>query len=62
MKIKSIKAVSADFLRPDKSDDSVSKESRPSWNDRPVANPMTRYPRYAKSRPSWMPNWENLDA
>ena len=30
MKIKSIKAVSADFLRPDKSDDSVSKESRPS--------------------------------
>jgi L-rhamnonate dehydratase len=61
MKIKSIKAVSADFLRPDKSDDSVSKESRPSWaTSGPVANPMTRYPRYAAFRPSWMPNWENF--
>ena len=44
MKIKSIRAVSADFLRPPVLDESVSKKSRPSWaSSGPVANPMTRY-------------------
>jgi L-rhamnonate dehydratase len=26
----------------------------------PVANPMTRYPRYAPYRPSWTPTWPNF--
>ena len=61
MKIKSIRAVSADFLRPPVLDESVSKKSRPSWaSSGPVANPMTRYGRYAEFRPLWMPNWENF--
>ncbi|MBI20924.1 MAG: L-rhamnonate dehydratase [Chloroflexi bacterium] len=61
MKIKSIRAVSADFLRPPELDESVSKKTRPSWaSSGPVANPMTRYGRYAEFRPLWMPNWENF--
>ena len=72
MKIKSIRAVSADFLRPltntysyssldkSKSEKEPLLKTRTSWNESPVANPMTRYPRYAKSRPSWMTNWENF--
>ena len=72
MKIKSIRAVSADFLRPlrntysyssldkSKSEKEPLLTTRTSWNESPVANPMTRYPRYAKSRPSWMTNWENF--
>ncbi len=31
---------------------------RPSWlADGPVTTPMTRYPRYAAFRPSWLPTW-----
>ena len=72
MKIKSIRAVSADFLRPlrntysyssldkSKSEKEPLLKPRTSWNESPVANPMTRYPRYAKSRPSRMTNWENF--
>lgn len=26
----------------------------------PVANPMTRYPRYADYRPAWLPDWEGV--
>jgi L-rhamnonate dehydratase len=64
VKIKSIRAVSVGF--PETSARAkpplVSYETarRPSWVESgPVANPMTRYPRYAAYRPSWVPNWEN---
>ena len=65
MKIKSIRAVSLDLpaitplARP--SEHRYTTERRPSWIESgPVANPMTRYPRYAAYRPSWTPTWNNF--
>ncbi|MFW6174323.1 MAG: enolase C-terminal domain-like protein [Chloroflexota bacterium] len=65
MKIKSIRAVSLDL--PDNrpashpSDRQFTTARRPSWVESgPVANPMTRYPRYADYRPSWTPRWGNF--
>jgi hypothetical protein len=65
MKIKSIRAVTLDLpaitplARP--SESQYKTERRPSWIESgPVANPMTRYPRYAAYRPSWTPTWDNF--
>ena len=64
MKIKSISSVETDFSRHEadgKSRAAHEGPRRPSWVERgPVANPMTRYPRYANYRPSWMPGWGNF--
>lgn len=52
MKIKSIYSLAWDTPR----SRFKTKARRPSWVESgPVANPMTRYPRYAAYRPSWMP-------
>lgn len=61
MKIKSIRAVSVELptatTQTTREDDSEST----SWlTQGPVANPMTRYPRYAAYRPSWTPTWGNF--
>ncbi len=65
MKIKSIRAVSVSFpetgARARPSAVQYKTARRPSWVENgPVANPMTRYPRYAAYRPSWTPSWRNL--
>lgn len=62
MKIKSIRAVNVDFPetygRAKPGNVEYKTACRPSWAAQgPVANPMTRYPRYAAFRPSWLPNW-----
>ena len=52
MKIKEIKAVSLNLLPREQK----TKPRRSVWiDDGPIANPMTRYPRYAAFRPSWHP-------
>ncbi len=57
MKIKSIQAVTLDLPKPPASQ----APRKDSWiMSGPVANPMTRYPRYAAYRPSWTPNWGNF--
>ena len=64
MKIKSIRAVDVTFpaATPAKTTKTTYKTARrPSWTESgPVANPMTRYPRYAEFRPSWIPTWRNF--
>ena len=65
MKIKSIRAVDVHFpetgARARPSTVEYKTARRPSWVESgPVANPMTRYPRYAEFRPSWTPAWSNL--
>jgi len=60
MKIKSIRAVDVHFpetgARARPSTVEYKTARRPSWVESgPVANPMTRYPRYAEFRPSWTP-------
>ena len=65
MKIKSIRAVNMRIpeTRIPGRPVSVTYETarRASWIESgPVANPMTRYPRYAAYRPSWLPAWGNL--
>ena len=64
MKIKSIRSVDVKFpaTAPKKTTKATYKTARrPSWAESgPVANPMTRYPRYAEFRPSWMPSWRNF--
>ena len=57
MKIKEIKAVSLNLLPREQK----TKPWRSVWiDDGPIANPMTRYPRYAAFRPSWYPKWEEF--
>ena len=52
MKIKSIRTVAL----PDVKREPKAKPRRESWwSHGPVANPMTRYPRYSAFRPSWLP-------
>jgi L-rhamnonate dehydratase len=65
MKIAAIRAV--DITLPSLSDLDLSSQApyktakRPAWTDSgPVANPMTRYPRYGAFRPSWMPTWRSF--
>jgi len=64
MKIKSIKAVNMNFTKPSSSPGpgtKIEKARRPAWHESgPVANPMTRYPRYSNFRPSWTPEWSNF--
>ena len=65
MKIKSIRAVNVSYpetgARGRPSSVQYKTARRPSWvEDGPVANPMTRYPRYAAYRPSWTPAWGNF--
>jgi L-rhamnonate dehydratase len=65
MKIKSIRAVQLKLpssgLKASPSDVRYEEAQRPSWVDSgPVANPMTRYPRYADYRPSWTPAWDDF--
>ena len=64
MKIKSIRSVDVTFPTPASSKTiktTYKTAKRPSWTESgPVANPMTRYPRYAEFRPSWMPTWRNF--
>lgn len=55
MEITDVRTVAVDYRAPDHD---VEPE-RPAWTEEgPVANPMTRYPRYAAFRPSWRPQWE----
>ena len=57
MKIVSIEA--RIYEPPKPSSDSL--PSKDSWiTSGPVANPMSRYPRYAAFRPSWTPTWDNF--
>jgi len=57
MKIKSIYSVAWKPPKPR----SRSKPRRQSWwASGPVANPMTRYPRYAAYRPSWLPAFDDF--
>ena len=65
MKIKSIRAVQLDLpatgplAKPAKTEYKTAR--RPSWVESgSVANPMTRYPRYADYRPSWTPSWPDF--
>ena len=64
MKISSIRAVQARFPNPYTAPAAKKKYKtarRPSWMESgPVANPMTRYPRYAAYRPSWTPTWSSF--
>ena len=65
MKIKSIRAVNVDlpspFAEARPSGRKFKTAHRPSWWEHgPVANPVTRYPRYAAFRPSWLPKWDNF--
>ncbi len=65
MKIKSIRAVNVSFPETSTKGSSSSVKyktaRRPSWKESgPVANPMTRYPRYAAFRPSWTPTWKSF--
>jgi L-rhamnonate dehydratase len=54
VKIKDIRVVKVTFPVPKQ----TTKPRRPSWWEHgPVANPMTRYPRYAAFRPSWLPTF-----
>lgn len=54
LEITDVRAVSVDL--PDREFDTEPR--RPAWTaEGPVANPMTRYPRYADSRSSWLPDW-----
>ena len=62
MKIKSIRAVQLNLPEtgPLAKSSQIEHQTarRPSWVESgPVANPMTRYPRYAEYRPSWTPPW-----
>jgi len=55
MKIKKIECVQLN-LPP--SDPPKSQKRRDAWVvDAEVANPMSRYPKYKRYRPSWMPKW-----
>jgi L-rhamnonate dehydratase len=65
MKIKSIRAVQLELpatgplAKPAKTEYKTAR--RPSWVESgSVANPMTRYPRYADYRPSWTPSWPDF--
>ena len=65
MKIKSIRAVNVCFpetsAKGSPSKVKYKTARRSSWVESgPVANPMTRYPRYAAYRPSWYPTWDNF--
>ena len=65
MKIKSIRTVQLNLpeTAPLATPSTVQYKTarRPSWvEDGPVANPMTRYPRYAAYRPSWRPLWHDF--
>lgn len=65
MKIKSIRAVNVCFpetsAKGSPSNVKYKTARRSSWVESgPVANPMTRYPRYAAYRPSWYPTWDNF--
>ena len=65
MKITSIRAVDVPLretsARSQPSSIEYKTARRPSWVESgPVANPMSRYPRYASYRPSWMPTWNNM--
>ena len=56
MKIKDVRTV---VWQPPVLDDAETA-TRESWiKGGPVANPMTRYPRYSDYRPSWQPDWGN---
>lgn len=57
MKITSIEVRS--FQMPETT--GVASPRKESWiTSGPVANPMTRYPRYAAYRPSWLPTWKSF--
>ena len=57
MKIKDVRAVAWEAPRRDHS----TKARREAWTAQgPIANPMTRYPRYSAYRPSWQPGWGNF--
>ena len=65
MKIKCIRAVQLELpatgplAKPAKTEYKTAR--RPSWVESgSVANPMTRYPRYADYRPSWTPSWPDF--
>ena len=65
MKIKSIRTVQLNLpeTAPLATPSTVQYKTarRPSWvEDGPVANPTTRYPRYAAYRPSWRPLWHDF--
>ncbi len=65
MKIKSIRAVNVDLpytgAKAQPTGRKFETARRPSWVEHgSVANPVTRYPRYAAFRPSWLPTWENF--
>ena len=65
MKIKSIRAVQVNLpeIGPLAKPSKVKYETarRPPWVESgSVANPMTRYPRYAEYRPSWTPSWPDF--
>ena len=65
MKIKSIRAVQINLpeIGPLAKPSKVKYETarRPPWVESgPVANPMTRYARYAEYRPSWTPSWPDF--
>ena len=64
MKIRSIRAVQARFpetVAAGPGQKQYNTAPRPSWMESgPVANPMTRYPRYAAYRPSWTPTWSGF--
>ena len=56
MKIKEIKSVRLELS----SHGQKNEPPRPTWiNTAPIANPMSRFPRYA-FRPSWYPKWEEF--
>ena len=52
MKIKSIRTVALPAMRPEPK---TKPRGESWWSHGPVANPMTRYPRYAAFRPAWLP-------
>ena len=54
MKIKEIRAVNVEM--PGRT--GTTEGRRDPWvKDAEVANPMSRYPRYKRYRPSWQPKW-----
>ena len=65
MKIKSIRAVQLNLpetgplAKPSKVEYKTARRA-PWVESGPVANPMTRYPRYGEYRPSWTPSWPDF--
>lgn len=58
MKIKEIRAMRLKLPPPE---GPKTPARRPSWAvDAEVANPMSKFPRYKRHRPSWLPKWESV--